>query len=148
MNRDEALQNLRTVLIQRREALRRALTGDLSMLNELRSQTHGDMADFALDAAQDEISSQLAEVESRELAQIDDALMAMREGVYGVCEGCGEKIPLARLHALPYATHCISCQREAEKGKHKSSSPSWNGARKSAIVGIDNDPLDIEVDVS
>ena len=32
-----------------------------------------------------------------------------------LCEACGTNIPLARLNALPYATCCIKCQREAER---------------------------------
>jgi DnaK suppressor protein len=70
--------------------------------------------DAALDSAQDEITSQLAEVESRELASIESALQRMRDGTYGKCEACGAAIPLARLQALPYAVLCIQCQQEAE----------------------------------
>ena len=87
MGRKDALLALRQVLIKRRDALRKALAGDLSMLKELREQTSGDVVDFALDSAQDEISSQLAEVESRELSHIENALEQMREGRYGQCEG-------------------------------------------------------------
>ena len=36
-------------------------------------------------------------------------------GQFGICEGCGTGIPMARLNALPYATYCIKCQREAER---------------------------------
>lgn len=115
MARKDAILNLRQVLVKRRDALRKALAGDLSLLKELREQTSGDVVDFALDSAQDEISSQLAEVESRELSQIEGALESMREGKYGLCEGCEKPIPLARLQALPYAATCIECQREAEK---------------------------------
>jgi RNA polymerase-binding transcription factor len=115
MARKDSILNLRQVLVKRRDALRKALAGDLSLLKELREQTSGDVVDFALDSAQDEISSQLAEVESRELAQIENALEMMREGTYGLCEGCEKPIPLARLQALPYAATCIECQREAEK---------------------------------
>jgi len=115
MARKDALFNMRQILLKRRDALRSALAGDLSLLKELRGQTAGDVVDAALDCAQDEISSQLAEVESRELASIENALERMRTGKYGVCEGCSCKIPLARLNALPYATYCIECQREAEK---------------------------------
>src|SRR6187431_1866745 len=113
--RKEAILKLRQVLIRRRDALRKALAGDLSSLKELREQSGGDVVDFALDSAQDEISSQLAEVESRELAQIDKALERMNEGSFGTCEGCNEKISMARLNALPYATFCIECQRENER---------------------------------
>jgi len=115
MARKDAILKMREILMVRRDALRKALAGDLSMLKELREQTAGDVVDFALDSAQNEINSQLAEVESRELASIENALERMRNGHYGKCEGCQERIPLARLNALPYATLCIECQREAER---------------------------------
>ena len=116
MARKDQILKMRDILINRRDALRKTLAGDLSSLKELRQQSTGDVVDAALDAAQDEISSQLAEVESRELASIERALESMREGVYGVCEMCEEKIPMPRLTALPYATSCIECQRKSEEG--------------------------------
>lgn len=113
-SRKDSIVKMRDLLVTRRDALRRALAGDLSLLKQLREQSGGDVVDAALDAAQDEISSQLAEVESRELANIERALVRMKKGNYGECEGCGNRIPLARLNALPYATSCIDCQRAAE----------------------------------
>ena len=89
MSRKEAILNIRQILVIRRDALRKALAGDLSLLKELNAQTSGDMVDAALDSVQDEISSQLAEVESRELARIEYAMERMREGQFGICEGCG-----------------------------------------------------------
>jgi DnaK suppressor protein len=115
MARKDALLNLRAILVRRRDALRSALAGDLSLLKELRSESPGDVIDAAYDTAQDEISSQLAEVESRELASIENALERMKTGAYGLCEVCNGKIPMARLTALPYATMCISCQRDLER---------------------------------
>ncbi|MBW3597786.1 MAG: TraR/DksA family transcriptional regulator [Planctomycetes bacterium] len=115
MARKEAIAKMRDVLVKRRDALRKALAGDLSGLNKLREQSSGDVVDAALDSAQDELSSQLAEVESRELAHIDNALERMRDGKYGKCDACGASIPLARLQALPYAVLCINCQQEVEK---------------------------------
>ena len=116
MARKDSIQKLKELLILRRDAMRRALAGDLSLLKSLPEQTGGDVVDAALDAAQDEISSKLADFESRELAQIEGALESIREGTYGDCEVCHGKIPLARLNALPYATTCIECQRVAETG--------------------------------
>ena len=87
MSRKEAILNLREVLIKRRDALRRVLAGDLSSLKEYKAQASGDVVDAALDTVQDEISSQLAEVESRELARTENALERMRDGQYGACEG-------------------------------------------------------------
>ncbi|MGI9178641.1 MAG: TraR/DksA family transcriptional regulator [Pirellulales bacterium] len=122
MARKDALVNMRTILVRRRDALRSALAGDLSLLKELRSESPGDVVDAAYDSAQDEISSQLAEVESRELASIENALERMKAGKYGQCEVCGGRIPMARLNALPYATMCIDCQRELERSGSSGSS--------------------------
>jgi len=115
MARKDSLRNLHAILVRRRDALRSALAGDLTLLRELRSESPGDVIDAAYDTAQDEISSQLAEVESRELANIENALERMRAGTYGSCEVCAGRIPLVRLNALPYATMCIECQREQER---------------------------------
>jgi len=116
MARKDSIIKLHTQLVNRRDALRQALAGDLSLLQSLPETTGSDVVDAALDAAQDEISSKLAEVESRELALIDSAIERVREGNYGDCEVCNNKIPLARLNALPYAMTCIDCQRAAETG--------------------------------
>ena len=114
MARKDAIAKLKSVLVSRRDALRKALDGDFSALQALRDQASGDVVDFALDAAQDELNSQLAEVESRELKQIETAIKKMADGSYGICEMCEKNIPLARLNALPYAALCISCQTKVE----------------------------------
>jgi DnaK suppressor protein len=113
MARKEALNKLRDVLLTRREALKRALDGDLSMLQSL-TQEGGDVMDAAMDTAQDEISSQLVEVESRELSQIEEALTRFKDGGYGDCDICNKPIPIARLQAVPYAVTCIECARTQE----------------------------------
>src|SRR5262245_31860741 len=149
MARKDAMMGLRQILIRRRDALRTALAGDLSLLKELRQQTSSDVVDAALDSAQDEISSQLAEVESRELANIENALELLRQGKYGICESCEEQIPLARLHAMPYATLCIQCQREAEKsGNAQRSAADWARLLDSTSGDADVSVNDIELDVS
>ncbi len=126
MARKDALTKLRTILRQRRLALVKALAGDNSLLNEMSQQASGDVIDFALDTASDEIYSRLAEAESRELAHIQYALEKMDEGSYGKCEACNSNIPLARLQALPYATLCIGCKRKLEQGAiGQSTSGSW-----------------------
>lgn len=149
MNRKEAILKLRQVLIKRRDALRKALAGDLSSLKELREQSGGDLVDAALDSAQDEISSQLAEVESRELTQIENALERMRNGTYGLCEVTGKPIPLARLQALPYATMCIEAQREAERsGEMPRRNADWSRILDTGPVDNDVAISDLEMDVS
>jgi len=149
----DAVSKMRELLLLRRDALRKALAGDLSTLTELREQTAGDTIDQALDSAHHELNSQLAEVESRELANIENALERMNVGQYGVCEGCEEKIPFARISALPYATLCIECQRVAERDGTASGMEFMDWGRLvDGGGGAGGDDLasinDIEIDVS
>ena len=115
MARNQTVEKLRQVLLKRRQALRKALAGELSELEALNRAASSDEVDFALDSAYDEMNAQLAELESRELAQIEKALERMEDGTYGICEITGKQIPLARLQALPYTTVRVEAQRELER---------------------------------
>jgi len=116
MARKDGLIRLHTRLVARRDALRKALSGDVDGYRELAAQDAvGDNVDAAVDTANEEITSQLVEIESRELNQIEHALKRIVQGVYGRCEFCNGKIAEARLNALPYTNTCIDCQRENER---------------------------------
>jgi DnaK suppressor protein len=125
MARRDALLRLHKTLLARRTALRKALAGELADLRNFKTDT-GDSVDVAFDSGNEEIATQLAELEARELSQIERALAIMKRGTYGVCENCQCKIPVARLNALPYSTTCIECQREMEDY------PGWPGGRRGA----------------
>ncbi len=141
--RKDFIEKMREVLLKRRDALRKALAGDLSLLKEL--QTSGDEIDQALDAAQDELSSRMAEVESRELAQIENALDRIRNGSYGLCEITGKSIPQTRLSALPYATLCIEAQREVERLRAQGVHPEdWSRLIEIDTIGDEVSFSDIE----
>jgi len=108
------LLRLHKSLQARRAALRQSLADEVENLRRFRSDQTGDSADAAFSSGGEEISSQLAELEARELSQIERALARLKQGTYGVCDTCQGKIPVARLNALPYTTTCIDCQRQLE----------------------------------
>lgn len=111
--RKDALLRLHTSLIAKRDELRRQLTHELESAQAAGAGT-GDLFDAAMDGTQNEMHSQLAAFESRELEQIERAIKLIRNGRYGGCEVCGNPIPIARLKALPYATVCIECRQKQE----------------------------------
>ena len=113
MARRDALLRLHKSLTKRRDELRNRLGGELSELRRYGGDS-GDSADLAFDSAGEEVSSQLAQLEAKELLQVERSLQKLRQGSYGVCEGCARKIPVTRLNALPFSTTCITCQRELE----------------------------------
>ncbi len=51
--------------------------------------------------------------------KIDEALLRIEDGSFGVCEECGEAIGIKRLEARPVTTLCIDC-KTVEENKEKS----------------------------
>jgi DnaK suppressor protein len=95
-------------------------------LKDLGNLNPGDAADVAFGAGSEEVTSHLAELEARELRQVERAMSKIKTGTYGTCESCSAKIPVERLNALPYSTLCVKCQREME------TSSGWGGGRLGA----------------
>jgi len=93
--------DLHKILLDRRNALRLALSQDVDFLKE------------GLDT-EDGTAMNCAEVETKELERIDAALVKVQEGTYGLCEDCGKRINKTRLEALPYVTRCLNCQLVSE----------------------------------
>ena len=115
MTRGNHLVGLHHNLLERRQRLSKKLTGELAYLHDALPAHAADSADLAFEMDGDEISSRLAELDERELNQIDRALGNWIQGTYGVCEDCSQPISLARLGALPHTTLCIRCERTVEK---------------------------------
>jgi DnaK suppressor protein len=141
--------------LSRRADIRKKLADELDGLRNLKgADATGDSADVAFESGSEEMASQLAELDSRELRQIDRALLRLKQGTYGVCEGCGCKIPIGRLNALPYSTFCISCQREMEKypdWAERHSAGSWEKVYDAATPLEEQREVDlseIEIDLS
>lgn len=53
--------------------------------------------------------SGLASRAKAELGEVESALERWEAGTYGVCTGCGERIPAERLEVRPFAGQCVSC---------------------------------------
>lgn len=47
-----------------------------------------------------------------DLQQINDSLVKIEKGTYGICANCGEEISLDRLKAFPEAKLCINCKKK------------------------------------
>ena len=111
------LEELRGAL----EAEKDSLEEELASHGRVQSETgdwqgastgfEGEEAD-PLDVADqiEELATNVPLVEELELRHkdVDEALERMDNGTYGVCEECGEEIPLDRLEANPAARACIA----------------------------------------
>jgi len=75
----------------------------------------GDIYDQASSERDRELGLLLGDRERDKLHQIDEALLRITEGEYGICEECEEEIPLGRLKAMPFTRHCVKCKSDLEK---------------------------------
>jgi DnaK suppressor protein len=135
---------LRSRLIARHDALSKTLREDWDSFQRSSDEAGvRDDGDAAVDSENEEVCSQLVEIETRELGQIEHALERIAAGLHGRCEFCGGKIPASRLNALPYTTSCIRCQREIERRSHSSAqklgSSHWARVYAGSIEAADNE---------
>ena len=75
----------------------------------------GDIYDQASSERDRELGLLLGDREREKLHNIDEALLRIVEGEYGICEECDEDIPLGRLKAMPFTRHCVKCKSDLEK---------------------------------
>jgi len=113
------LNYYRKLLLEKRGEL----VGDLGTIEQeaLHSVSSGShmpihMADIGSDTYDQDFMLGLAENERKHLREIDEALMRIKDGTYGVCLMTGEQIPAARLEAKPWAKYTIEAARKIEGG--------------------------------
>ena len=75
-----------------------------------------DLADKASSAYTKEFLYSLSNTDREVLQKVDEALQRIAKGTYGTCVECGEEIEKKRLEAVPWASHCVTCQDKLEKG--------------------------------
>jgi DnaK suppressor protein len=117
-------QVYKKLLLEKREEI----VGDIAHISEetlkkSQKDASGDnsgyafhMADVATDTYDREFSLGLASKERLVLQEVNNALLKIQEGGFGICEGCKKPITKIRLKAVPYATFCLKCQEKKEKG--------------------------------
>ncbi len=105
------------------EIRRKILLGDVATLESEGLKKGGDselstlplhMADLGTDNFEQDITLGLMESESDELQEIQEALARIKDGSFGLCEGCEKAIPKSRLKAIPYTRLCVECKRKEE----------------------------------
>lgn len=74
-----------------------------------------DEIDQATTDVEQSMRMRLCNRETLYLKKVEDALLRIEEGTFGLCETCEEDIGLKRLEARPTATLCVSCKEEQER---------------------------------
>lgn len=118
MSKNNWQERFRVAMLERKVALQRALQSNLKTFKQ-DFQPAVEVVERASTDAADDLAAGLAEIESGELAQIDEALRRLTEGTYGECQDCGKAIPQKRLQFVPFAIRCVDCERTRETGRSR-----------------------------
>jgi DnaK suppressor protein len=115
----ERLDHYRQILLEQLRQHTELARGNQSDALEIAANDDGvkDVADQSVKDVSQEIEYRLSERESQLVADIDQALLRIDEGTYGVCARCGKDIPERRLDALPTARYDAECQAIIEQNK-------------------------------
>jgi DnaK suppressor protein len=73
-----------------------------------------DVGDEALEMSMERLESSILTTEIDELRLIEEALLRIANGTYGLCIDCQNQISESRLENFPYAARCIVCQERFE----------------------------------
>lgn len=82
-----------------------------------------DSVDLSVQDLNKEIALRLGERSSKVVADIDQALLRIKEGNYGICARCGQPINERRLEALPTARYDAVCQAAIESANGEEDLP-------------------------
>ena len=122
---ESEIKDFRQILLEKRQEI----IGNVSemeneALKKSRAEATGDlssmpihMADIGTDNYEQEFALGLMDSEVKLLREIDQALIRIEEGTFGICQGTGRKIAKARLRAKPWARYSVEYAEKLENGE-------------------------------
>ncbi len=108
-----SLKEIKEKLLAERELLIQKLKGSDLSIDDAETP---DPVDLAVRNYSKNVQLAVSENESKQLTLIDEALLRIEDGEYGLCQNCEKEINPKRLAALPWARYCLDCQELMEKG--------------------------------
>ena len=106
----EKLKHFEKLLLNQLRQFTEQIRTDQAAALELYDDGVKDSVDLSVQDLQKEIALRLGEKSSQAVADIDQALLRIKEGSYGVCARCGKPIDERRLEAIPTARYDAACQ--------------------------------------
>jgi len=112
----EKMDEIKAILLKMKEETLQEINRSLRTGSDIPSgEPSGDIYDQASSERDRELELLLGDREREKLHNIDEALLKIKEGEYGICEECEEDIPIGRLKVVPFARYCVKCKADIEK---------------------------------
>jgi len=109
------LKFFKDALIERKAKIEKNLSSTSVEMHEMRRNELKDEGDHAAMSLETAVDNAILGQQSKELAEIEEALDRIKNNLYGVCEMCGDDINIERLKVKNFARYCITCREVIEK---------------------------------
>ena len=113
--RPERLAQFKEILLGQLREHTQHINDDQAAALELADDGVKDSMDLSVMDVSKELAFRLGDRESQMVADIDQALLRIKEGTYGICARCNKPIDERRLEALPTARYDAECQARIEQ---------------------------------
>jgi DnaK suppressor protein len=85
----------------------------------------------------EDIAFSVLQMQAEMAARINEALVRLDGGQYGLCAACGGPILESRLRALPFAVRCLACESGRERATGHAQPMGW---RRSGLAVFASPP--------
>ena len=110
----EKLKHFENLLLNQLRQYNEQIRTEQAAALELYDDGVKDSVDLSVQDLNKEIALRLGEKSSQAVADIDQALLRIKEGTYGICARCGKPIDERRLEAMPTARYDAACKAAIE----------------------------------
>jgi DnaK suppressor protein len=104
------IDELKVILLERRDNILSNINSSRLNIDQLKEQDIKDDLDYAELVSDSFTEGMIANHQLEEFKQIEEALVKISKGTYGICDMCSVVIPLGRLKAKPFAKFCTECR--------------------------------------
>lgn len=115
--RDQDLQYFKDILLSRKAQILKNLSAIEQEYNAMLGMDLNDDGDFASVSSDNMVDSAISAQQSKELSEIEESLVKIKNKQYGICDMCEDEIGIQRLKVKPHAKYCIVCRPIVEKSK-------------------------------
>lgn len=122
--RPERLAHFKEILLAQLREHTNNVRDDQAAALELSDDGVKDSMDLSVMDVNKELALRMGDRESQMVADIDQALLRIKEGSYGVCARCNKPIDERRLEAMPTARYDAVCQTQLEQARNAGERPS------------------------
>jgi DnaK suppressor protein len=113
------IDELQLILEERQKQIESNIQDSKDNIAQLKENECKDDFDYAESSSDSFTLEVIAKQQMRELVEIKNALKAIKNGTYGICDMCDEHISIGRLKAKPFAKYCTSCREIYEEENKK-----------------------------